>query len=270
MTQDMQEIAAEIKRLTPPSPRDREIFHAVVGEGLAQQAVAEKHGITQARVSQIVASVREWLCNASDEEAGEVAPDKRVRYGERVVRMRLEALLTTSMQCFRESKGMVPSRKTRDNGLDMVREEVLKTSFGEVRYLTHYRQVAFAIARLDGVNLTPRVERAKAAAPATPTAVAVAVATAAAAPVAAAVAATTAVPPAVAADLYPAAAGRGAGETSATQSSAVTASGAMSSKPQSERNPASPPAAEGEKTAYKSPVRSAVRRDFLRDLQAVA
>ena len=158
MSDSMLDVAAEIERLDPPSFRDREIFDAVVTRKEPQEAVAQKHELSQARVSQIVAAVRDWLSLATDNAAGQLPQEQQLRYGQRVVRLRLEAMYGMSMDCFRESKGMVPSRTTRDSGFDHVTIETHKTSFGDVRYLTNSRNIALAIAKLDGVNTSPRAE----------------------------------------------------------------------------------------------------------------
>ena len=150
------DVAAEVRRLDPPEARDREVFEAVVGRGRPQDEVARQFGVSQPRVSQIVAHVKAWLAAATDEEAGELPPEQQLRYGQRIVRMRLDGLLSITMDSFRESKGLVPGHKKRDGESGRVVEDTLTASFGDVKYLTHYRHVALAIARLDGVNVAPR------------------------------------------------------------------------------------------------------------------
>ena len=153
------DIRAELEKLDPPSSRDREIFHAAAVERKPQDQVADDFGISQARVSQVVGRVRTWLMTASDDETGDLPPEMAQRLGVRLARMRLEHLLTISMQCFEMSQGKVPMWRNRQTDNGRVQDEIVHTSFGDLRYLTHYRHVTMALAKLDGAIGGQRVGR---------------------------------------------------------------------------------------------------------------
>src|SRR5688500_5602463 len=159
MTIEPLNIREELKALDPPSTRDREIFEQVAVLRRSQEAVSAEYSLTQARVSQIVGRVREWLMTACDDEAGDLPPEMALRLGARMVRLRLERLLSMTMQCFDESKGKVTVGRVRDTGNGKTSEEITRRSLGDLRYLTHYRQVALSLARLDGVETSPHIER---------------------------------------------------------------------------------------------------------------
>jgi hypothetical protein len=55
-------------RLTLPSERNYEVFHAIQSEKLSRQAAAERFAISPARVEQIVAEVRQFVLQHGDEE----------------------------------------------------------------------------------------------------------------------------------------------------------------------------------------------------------
>ena len=149
------EVRAEVKRLLPPDERDQEIFRRVRGGRESQAAVAKEYGLSQPRVSQIVEQVLAWLVEATPAETGELPPEKRLRLGSYLVRMRLECLLDMTMQSWRNSQGNLTTTKSRDDGAT---DRVTKPSFGDVKYLTAFRHVALALARLDGVPTAPKVE----------------------------------------------------------------------------------------------------------------
>src|SRR5687767_5657201 len=153
------DIRAELEKLDPPNSRDREIFHAAAVERKPQDQVADDFGITQARVSQVVGHVRTWLMTATDDETGDLPPDMAQRLGVRLARMRLEHLLTISMQCFEMTQGKIPMWRDRETDNGRVREEIVHTSVGDLRYLTHYRHVTMALAKLDGAIGGTRVGR---------------------------------------------------------------------------------------------------------------
>src|SRR5687768_10669862 len=113
MTTTPGEVRAEVKRLLPRSVRDREIFQRVAVKREGQAAVAKEYGLTQARVSQIIDLVQAWLAEANEGEAGDLPPQKQLRLGSRVVRMRLEGLLTDTMEGWRASKGKLKTTKER-------------------------------------------------------------------------------------------------------------------------------------------------------------
>jgi len=148
----------EVEKLAPPSFRDREIFEAVAINFLPQDEAAADYGVSQARISQIVAGVRAWTIAATNEATGDLPPELALRYATRLVRMRLENLLSLAMTGFRDSQGLLPVRTTHEKDLHRTTSETMRHSFGDLRFLTHYRQVALLLAKLDGVNLAPKRE----------------------------------------------------------------------------------------------------------------
>ena len=158
MSCDTLDIREELKRLERPSQRDLEIYNAVVGRSTVQEEVADRHRLSQARISQIVTAVRAWLINAGGEEAGELPPQLAQRYAGRVVRMRLENLLETCMTCFSNSKLGSEQEIDRERDTGRTRERIKRSSHGDPRWLMYYQKIALTLARLDGVQTAPKIE----------------------------------------------------------------------------------------------------------------
>ena len=87
-----------------PSLRNRDIYHAVRTQGFTQEEMAEKHGISQTRVSQIVRQCDRWF--ASPQAAGQVvaSPAGRKRLASYVDLARLETIYTLAMRDHQRSE----------------------------------------------------------------------------------------------------------------------------------------------------------------------
>jgi len=86
--------------LWPPSGRDVELFRAVKFELTSTRAAAERFGISQTRVRQIVARVAKWV-SASLPRQDEVQQAEELRLARLVAAERLQAMLENLMTMWR-------------------------------------------------------------------------------------------------------------------------------------------------------------------------
>ena len=152
-------IREELGKTLPPDYWEREVFENVVVLGRDLTSVADDYHQTRAEARQMVGKVRDWLMNAPDDETGDLPPEKARRLAARVVRMRLEKLMSIAMECFEDSRGTATIEKVRNLGTERIEETIRRPAYGDLRYLTHYRQVALVAARLDGVCLRPETQQ---------------------------------------------------------------------------------------------------------------
>lgn len=89
---DLQSLNLQLSDLKPPIPRDRLIFEEVLVQGRGQQEVAQEHGISQPRVSKILAEVGTWLCRVLPESVAQERPEGQVALGLWLVQARLDFL----------------------------------------------------------------------------------------------------------------------------------------------------------------------------------
>lgn len=104
MTIDLQCLNVELRDLKPPIPRDRLIFEAVIVQRRGQQEVAQEHGISQPRVSIIVAEVTAWLCRVLPQATAKEATEGQLALGVWLAQARLEFLYAKAMETFEESR----------------------------------------------------------------------------------------------------------------------------------------------------------------------
>ena len=86
--------------LSPPSGRDVELFRAVKFELTSTRAAAERFGISQTHVRQIVARVAKWV-SASLPRQDEVQQAEELRLAQLVAAERLQAMLENLMTMWR-------------------------------------------------------------------------------------------------------------------------------------------------------------------------
>src|SRR5262245_49681985 len=101
-----------------PSPRNLEIYDAVMLDGRTQLEVAAKHNLCQARISQIVASVEAWRVSTAAADRGELAPDQNQRKELWLAQQRNHELYRRSLRAFDDSTQSLTTTKT-------IREESL-------------------------------------------------------------------------------------------------------------------------------------------------
>lgn len=118
-----------------PSQRNRDIFEAVT-QGMSHAAAAEKFGVTQPRVTQIMAQVREWIYQTSPEVREGASECGLLRLAEYTLRIQLDGWMRVAIGNYRET---------------------LKTTF-----MSQACQMAMNLARLSGVDTSGKTNRAKA------------------------------------------------------------------------------------------------------------
>ena len=100
MTCDLQSLNWELADLKPPVPRDRLIFEEVLVKGRGQLEVAREHGISQPRVSKILAEVGAWLCRVLPESVAKEQWEGQVALGFWLAQARLEFLYHKALAAF--------------------------------------------------------------------------------------------------------------------------------------------------------------------------
>ena len=63
----------------PPKFRDQAIYLQYLDGGRSQEELAEKHRLTQSRISQIISRVQKWRANLRPQESGELSHEERQR-----------------------------------------------------------------------------------------------------------------------------------------------------------------------------------------------
>jgi len=95
-----------------PSPRNLEIYEAVMLAGKTQEEVAAKHEVSQARVSQIVASVDAWRVSTAAVDRGELSPEANQRNEQWLARRRNHELYRRNIRAFDQSAQPLKTTKT--------------------------------------------------------------------------------------------------------------------------------------------------------------
>lgn len=127
--------AAPAIRRQIPSQRNRDIFEAVT-QGKSHAVAAEKFSVTQPRVTQIVAQVREWIYQTSPEVREGASECGMLRLAEYTLRIQLDGWMRVAMGNYHNT---------------------LKTTF-----MSQACQMAMNLARLSGVDTSGKTARAKA------------------------------------------------------------------------------------------------------------
>src|SRR6187431_2149262 len=87
-----------------PSARDQEIYLAWQVHGQTQDQLAEKHKLTQCRVSQIVRKVAAWRSKADPREEGELTTRQQKRLDRWLEHERLGAIARQAIQSFHQEQ----------------------------------------------------------------------------------------------------------------------------------------------------------------------
>ncbi len=67
-----------LRNILEPSARDFEIYHAFVSDDVEQQDLAEQHGISQPRISQIIAKTKQWISTGLPGQRTSESPEQDV------------------------------------------------------------------------------------------------------------------------------------------------------------------------------------------------
>lgn len=160
MSIDRQNLNEQVRDLQPPSARDRQIFEAVVVQQRGQCEVAAEQGISQPRISQIVAAVGAWLNRAlprgrqNEDAAGEMA------VASYVVEAQLDFLLQQTMQDIAESRKEKVTEKAGMRGeMRWTETKTVKRPIVPVGLLNMAARLSLAKAKLAGVDVSGRTQR---------------------------------------------------------------------------------------------------------------
>lgn len=158
-----------LPRKKPPTARDREIYELAVEERVSQADLAERFGLSQGRIAQIVQKVEDWvhtmLGQASPpvaeatEEDPEWTPGQRLRVAEQIAYERVEYVYGQAMEAWRESRQDSSEVRTRLKGISTIEERITKSQTGKPALLNQAMRAALASARLLGVDVTGREKR---------------------------------------------------------------------------------------------------------------
>lgn len=151
---ELQTLNEELRALNPPIPRDREIFEEAVVQRRSQREIAQERGISQPRVTKIVAEVGAWLCRVLPASLAGEEPRGKMALATWLAKSRLEFLLGKAMQKFEESCRDKVTHKTR-KGQELPWEETITTTqTGKVGLINSALRAALASARLSGVDVS--------------------------------------------------------------------------------------------------------------------
>ena len=100
MTIDLQNLSAELRALQPPPLRDRLIFESVAIQRRSQTEVAAEYGLSQPRVNQIVAEVRDWLCRVLPQTVSEQETQGKLALATYLASAPLEFLYERTVQAW--------------------------------------------------------------------------------------------------------------------------------------------------------------------------
>jgi hypothetical protein len=163
-----------LPRKQPPSGRDREIYEFVMHIGASQETAAKRWGISQARVSQIVQRVEDWMHTVLGQTVGELppgvmsddpplSPAERLQLAEQIAYERMEFVYGESLRAWRKSQEDSCQKRERHVKGVPVQERITRTECGKAVFLNQAMRAAQASARLLGVDTSGREQRKRAA-----------------------------------------------------------------------------------------------------------
>jgi hypothetical protein len=148
MSCDLQSLNVELAGLKPPIPRDRLIFEEVLVKGRGQLEVAGEHGISQPRISKILAEVTAWLCRVLPEAAAKEEAVGQVALGFWLARARLEFLYNKAVEAFDASGQDKVTYKERRRTEVACEEKITRQQSPSVGLFNGALRAAVASARL--------------------------------------------------------------------------------------------------------------------------
>ena len=151
---ELQILNEELRALNPPIPRDREIFEEAVVQRQSHREIAQQHGISQPRVTKIVAEVGAWLCRVLPASLAGEEPRGKLALAAWLAKSRLEFLHGKAMQKFDESCRDKVTHKTRKGQEVPWEETITTTQTGKVGLINSALRATLASARLSGVDVT--------------------------------------------------------------------------------------------------------------------
>src|SRR5262245_22686650 len=135
----------------PPSGRNFEVYEAVIVGGKSTHEAAQRFGLSQTRVCQIVKRIQAWQTQvlASDEH---LTDEEQLRLAKSIAAHRLNHLYCEVMSAWRRSQGEL--KQTRSS---RYRDEVTttKSSYGDPKYLLAASRLIKAAAELGAAGSLP-------------------------------------------------------------------------------------------------------------------
>lgn len=158
-----------LPRKQPPSARDREIYELAMEERLPQVELAQRFGLSQGRIAQIVQKVEDWVhamlrqsdasAHAADTAGREWTSGERLQLAEQMAYERVEFVYGQAVEAWKESRRDSSEVRTRQTGKGILEERITKTQTGKAGLLHQAMRAALASARLLGVDVTGREKR---------------------------------------------------------------------------------------------------------------
>jgi len=142
--------------LKVPTDRDFEIYEQAVFAGMPQRLVAEKHGISQPRVHQILREMAAWMADNTPAFAAGLTPEQKLRLVHYNVVQQLEHQRCVLMEAWETSRTGTETI-SRTTIVDNVRRTTAynRPRSGKASFLNAAARVSLSIAKLAG--WTPRV-----------------------------------------------------------------------------------------------------------------
>jgi hypothetical protein len=160
MSIDLQNLNEQVRELQPPSARDRLIFEAVVVKGRGQGEVAAEHGVSQPRVSQIVAEVGAWLDRALPQARQNKSTSEEMAVGMYVFEAQIDFLLQQTLHDLAESRKDKVTEKAGTRGVvNWTETKTEGRQIAKVGLINAALRLAQAKAKLAGVDVTGRTQR---------------------------------------------------------------------------------------------------------------
>ena len=160
MSIDLQNLNEQLRALQPPSARDRLIFEAVVVQRRGQCEVAAEQGISQPRVSQIVAEVGAWLDRALPRARQNESPTGEIAVGMFVAGAQIDFLLQMTLHDLQESrKDKVTEKAGTRGGVNWTEKKTEGRQVAKVGLINAALRLSQAKAKLAGVDITGKTQR---------------------------------------------------------------------------------------------------------------
>lgn len=135
----------ELLNRAPPSGRDFELFQDVVVGGGTTRSAAFRFKISQTRVCQVVARVREWIEMVVPAEDGKLTAEQQLRLAMGIAGDRLDHLYGKAIVGWNSSEGEIEKTRIMPGG-DAITTKTI--AYGDVRYLIAAGRLAGMRAKL--------------------------------------------------------------------------------------------------------------------------
>ena len=138
-----------------PSPRDQQIFVDVHALGRTQLEVADEYKLSQGRVSQIIAEVRQWRAMVTPSEAGEPDRAGQARLDRFVSRKVYEKLIGQAMRELARGDRKLTTTKEGQRGETKFTETTVREQAASVQWAKVALKTTELLAKLEERELPP-------------------------------------------------------------------------------------------------------------------